>query len=48
MWKLKFASKLAGGPSIPDIPGVKSTPKTNYRKYARWAGLTTSGGSECD
>jgi len=43
MWKLKFASKLAGGPSMPDIPGVKSTPKTNYHKYARWGGLGVSG-----
>jgi hypothetical protein len=38
MWKLKFASKLAGGPQIPGV-----TQKSNKRIYARYAGLASAG-----
>jgi len=40
MWKLNIASKLAGGPSIPGIPGK---PKTEYHKFARYGGLASGG-----
>jgi len=41
MWKLKLASKLAGGPSLGGLGTSTST--SNYKKYARWCGLSTAG-----
>jgi len=40
MWKLKLASKVIGGPSLPE--SITGKPKSNFNKYARWAGLGTA------